>query len=228
MINFREEEKGLSGVLKFDLKTGKLIKKYVLSAGAKPHWLGDLVVNSRGDVYATDSLSPALYRLRQGREEFDTLIEGGPFASPQGLDFSPDERKLFIADYSRGIFVYDMESGKSTQLSPPKGATLLGIDGLYFYNNTLVCVQNGTRPQRVIRIFLSGDNARVERLEVVEANNPLFDEPTLGVLVKDSFYYIANSQWGALDEKGVLAPQDKLREPVVLKTKLTASQKTKP
>jgi hypothetical protein len=62
--------------------------------------------------------------------------------------------------------------------------------------------------------------SRIERLETIEANNPLFDEPTLGVLVKDTFYLIANSQWGMIDEKGQLAPAEKLKEPVVLKIKL--------
>jgi hypothetical protein len=48
------------------------------------------------------------------------------------------------------------------------------------------------------------------------------DEPTLGVLVKDKFYLIANSQWGAIDEKGQLAPPEKLKEHVVLKINLGA------
>jgi hypothetical protein len=73
---------------------------------------------------------------------------------------------------------------------------------------------------RIIRLHLKKDSRAVERLEVLEANNPLFDEPTLGVLVRDSFYYIANSQWGSVDEKGQLAPPEKLREPVILKVKL--------
>ena len=60
----------------------------------------------------------------------------------------------------------------------------------------------------------------IERLETIEANDPVFDEPTLGVLFKDSFYLIANSQWGMIDQKGQLAPPDKLKEPVVLKIKL--------
>jgi tetratricopeptide (TPR) repeat protein len=52
------------------------------------------------------------------------------------------------------------------------------------------------------------------------AYDPAFDEPTLGVLVKDNFYFIANSQWGALDEQGGIAPAEKLKEPVVLKLRL--------
>lgn len=220
MINYSKEEDGQSGVLKFDLRTGKLIKKYILSNKPAPHWLGDLTVNSSGDVFATDSLTPALYVIREGSDELKPLIEGAPFISPQGLDFSRDEKSLFIADYSKGLFVYDTKSGRLTQLSAPSNATLIGLDGLYFYRGSLIGVQNGTRPHRVVRIFLNDALKVVERLEVIEANNPLFDEPTLGVLVKDTFYYIADSQWGAIDKNGKLAPEDRLREPVILKTKL--------
>ena len=220
MTNFRREEEGQSGVLKFDLRTGKLIKKYTVGNRAQAHWLGDLVVNERGDVFVTDSLTPALYVLRAGASELVPLLEGAPFVSPQGLDFSPDGKKLFIADYSKGIFVYDVESGKTEALAAPPASTLIGIDGLYFYKNSLIAIQNGTRPHRVVRIFLSRDLRSATRVEVVEANNALFDEPTLGVLIKESFYYIANSQWGTVDKDGNLAPTEKLRDTIVLKTKL--------
>ena len=63
---------------------------------------------------------------------------------------------------------------------------------------------------------------RVERLEVLEANNPVFLEPTFGVLAKDTFFFIANSQWPLVDENGKLAAEDKLHDPVVLKMKLEA------
>ena len=81
-------------------------------------------------------------------------------------------------------------------------------------------MQNGVAPQRIIRLSLSKDLGRVEQLEVMEANNPVFLEPTLGVLVKDTFYFIANSQWPLVDESGKLAGDDKLQDPVVLKIKL--------
>jgi hypothetical protein len=40
------------------------------------------------------------------------------------------------------------------------------------------------------------------------------------VIVKDSFYFIANSQWGLVDEKGQLGPADKLADPIILRVKL--------
>lgn len=220
MSNYVAAERGRSGVFRFDLRTGKLAGKYMLPDDSKQHWLGDLAVSSRGDVYATDSLSPALYVLRRGADKFETVLEGEPFVSPQGLDFSADERRLFVADYSKGVFVVDLGTKHYAPLAPAPDSTMLGIDGLYFYRGQLVAVQNGVNPNRVARFFLSKDLSRVERFETAAANLPAFDEPTLGVLVRGVFYFVANSQWGTIDGQGRLAPPEKLKEPVVLKLKL--------
>lgn len=220
MSDYQEEDNGKSGLLKFDLRTGKLLKKYLLPNNPKPHWLGDLVINSRGDVFTSDSISPAIYVVSHQTDELELFLEDAQFSSPQGLSFTPDEKHLFMADYAKGIFLINLETKKLTNLHPASNITLLGIDGLYSYKGHLIGVQNGINPPRLVRLSLSRDLSRVERLETIEANNPLFDEPTLGVLVKDTFYLIANSQWGMLDEKGKLAPAEKLKEPVVLKIKL--------
>jgi hypothetical protein len=220
MVNYNKEEDGSSAVFKFDLRTRKLVKRYLLPNQPKPHALGDLTVKSNGDVFATDSLTPAVYVIHPQKDDIELFLEDDGFVSPQGLAFSDDERHLFMADYSTGLFDIDVTTRKVVHLPPLAGATLLGIDGLYFFGSSLVGVQNGITPQRVVRIYLSGDFKRAERLEIVEANNPLFDEPTLGVLVKDILYFIANSQWGLVDEKGKLGPPEKLRDPIVLKVKL--------
>jgi hypothetical protein len=220
MENYSEEEGGRAAILKFDLDSGKLLKKYLLPGRPEQHVLGDLAINSDGDVFATDSVTPALYRIDHRKDELEVFIKGEPFVSMQGLDFSEDEHRLFVADYARGVFVIDLRTGKYFSLAPALNSTLLGIDGLYFYKGSLVGTQNGTNPQRIIRLHLSKDYRSVEQFEILEANHPLFDEVTLGVRVKDTFYYIANSQWGAVNDKGELAPAEKLREPVILKVKL--------
>lgn len=220
MVNFKKEEDGSSAVLKFDLRTRKLIKRYLLANKPRPHALGDLTIKSSGDVFATDSLSAAVYVIHPQADEIELFLENDAFVSPQGLAFSDDERHLFMADYSTGLFDIDVTTKMAVHLPPVAGATLLGIDGLYFYKGCLIGVQNGVAPQRVVRIGLSKDSKRPARLEVIEANNPAFDEPTLGVLVNDAFYFIANSQWGLVDDKGHLAAEDKLRDPVILKMRL--------
>ncbi len=222
MSNFKEDENGASGLFKFDLRTGKLLKKYLLPNKPKPHLLGDLVINSRGDVFASDSRTPAVYVVTRGRDELVPLVEGEPFTSPQGLALTSDEQQLFVADYSKGLFVINLRTRKLTSLAPAPNVTLLGVDGIYSHRGSLLAVQNGVNPARLVRLFPSRDLSRIERLEVIEANNPLFDEPTLGVLVGDNFYLVANSQWGAIDEEGRLAPPEKLKEHVVLKINLSA------
>jgi len=149
-------------------------------------------------------------------------VVGEPFTSPQGLALTRDEKRLFVADYSKGLFVIDLRTKKVTNLAPAPDVTLLGIDGLYTYKGGLLAVQNGVNPARLVRLFPDRGLSRIERLEVVEANNPAFDEPTLGVMVGDNFYLVANSQWGAIDEQGRLAPPEKLKEHVVLKIDLGA------
>ena len=218
MTNFLVEDKGKTALFKYDLKSGKLLAKYQPSDTKYPHWLGDLVINRDGDVFATDSVTPAVYVVRHDKNQMEMFLEGPPFVSPQGLDFTPDGRHLFVADYSKGIFVVDLETKQVQSIS--SDFTLLGIDGLYYYKNSLVGVQNGVNPQRVIRLSLNKDLTRFVQFETIEANNPEFDEPTLGVLVKDIFYFVANSQWGSVDDKGQLAPLDKLKDPTVLKVKL--------
>jgi len=222
MVNFKKEEDGTSAVFKFDLRTKKLLKKYLLSNAGKKHALGDLTIQSNGDVFTTDSLSPAVYVIHPQKDEIELFLEDPGFGSPQGLAFSSDEQHLFMADYSTGLFDIDVKTRKIGHLAPLSGATLLGIDGLYYHKGSLIGVQNGVTHQHIVRVSLSKDLRRAEHLEVIEANNPVFLEPTLGVLVKDTFYFIANSQWPLIDENGKLAAEDKLQDPVVLKIKLDA------
>jgi hypothetical protein len=219
MENYKKEEDGSAAVFKFDLRTRRLLKKYPLS-NAKKHALGDLTIQSNGDVYTTDSLSAAIYVIRARPDEIELFLEDPGFVSPQGLAFSTDEHHLFMADYSTGLFDIDVSTKKVAHLGPIAGQTLLGIDGLYFYKGSLIGVQNGVSPQRVVRIALSKDLRRADGLRVIEANNPVFLEPTLGVLVNSEFYFIANSQWPLIDEDGKFADETKLLDPVVLKIKL--------
>ncbi|HXI92436.1 MAG TPA: tetratricopeptide repeat protein, partial [Blastocatellia bacterium] len=79
MLNFKKEEDGVSVVFKFDLRTKKLLKKYVLSNATKKHALGDLIIQSNGDVFTTDSLSPAVYVIRPQKDEIELFLEDAGF-----------------------------------------------------------------------------------------------------------------------------------------------------
>ncbi|NJO91606.1 MAG: hypothetical protein HC831_23565 [Chloroflexia bacterium] len=91
---------------------------------------------------------------------------------------------------------------------------------MYFYKNSLIIIQNST-PQRVLRTYLSDDFTEVVKYENLEINNPIFNIPTTGVIINDTFYYIANSQLTDYDEEGNIFPISKLVETQILKINLT-------
>jgi WD40 repeat protein len=219
MKDFQKEDEGKSAIVKYDLKTGKLLKKYTLSNAPEKHALGDLILSENGDVFATDSLSPNIYRIDSKKDELEIFIKSDRFASLQGLAFSSDEKYLFVADYSKGIFKIDVESKQITQILPNENTTLLGIDGLYFHRGSLVAIQNGVRPHRVIELNLDKNFNKIKSWKTLEANHADFMEPTLGVKVGNDLYYIANSQWNLFDRNNNL-DEEKLREPVILRLKL--------
>ena len=220
MNGFQKTDEGVSGIFKYDLKSGRLLKKYVLSNASGQHGLGELVVARNGEVFATDSAAPAIYRINPKSDEIEPFLVDKSFVSLQGLTFAPDEKYLFVADYSLGIFRVEMASKKIEWLAPEAEVVALGVDGLYFHQGKLIGVQNGTNPQRVVRFSLSKDNLRLTGAETLEANHADFNEPTLGVLVGQDFYFIANSQWEMVNEKGETPEPEKWREPVVLRLRL--------
>lgn len=210
------ENKGRSGIFQYDLKTGKLVRKYLIADTTEVHVLGDVIVDSKGNVFCTDSNTPAIYRIRSGGSDLEVFMGPELFRSPQGLCLSQDEKTLFVADYSRGIFAIDAESKASRKLPPPANSVIVGIDGLYMFQNSLIATQNGVTPNRVLRLYPNSDFSRIESVKILESNNKVFGEPTLGTIVNGWFYYLANSQFGQYlnDDEVYLNP------PIILKLQL--------
>ena len=216
MRGFKEADKGRSGVYKYDLKTKKLLGKHMLPS-VEQHMLGDLWIDARGNVYATDSLSPNIYRIDAKKDSIEPFITSDLFASLQGITAGANANEIYVADYAKGIFRIDLSSKAIAHLTPDANVTLLGIDGLYFHRGRLIAIQNGITPNRVAAFAVEGD--RIASTSVLEANHPDFLEPTLGLINGDEFYFVANSQWPLVNEKAELQTE-KLREPVILKLKL--------
>jgi hypothetical protein len=199
-IGFTKDTEGRSALLKYSLESGALLKRYDLKAGEK-HALGDMTVSSSGDVYASDGLG-AVYWIEHTRDTIETLFDKGTFRSPQTPALTPDEKRLFVPDYSRGITVLDLATKQWKLLEHPRELSLGGIDGLYLRDRTMLAVQNGTEPPRLIRMFLDDSLTRVTQWETVEANWPGLGAPTHGVVVGNQFYFIANSGWDRMNDDG--------------------------
>jgi hypothetical protein len=141
------------------------------------------------------------------------------FSSLQGAAFTPDEKTMVVADYGKGIFKIEMQTKQITQLKPASNVTILGLDGFYWHRGKLIAIQNGINPQRVVSFTMNPQMTQIIDFETLEANHPNFNEPTLGVIIGNELFYIANSQWELVNEKAELQ-SEKLKNPVILKLKL--------
>jgi sugar lactone lactonase YvrE len=220
MRGYTPADSGHGALLRYDLDSGKQTGRYPVPADGRAHLLGDVVITRSGDVYASDSRAPVIYRLPAGAGALTPLVESPLLASAQGLALTPDERTLFVADYARGILRVDLESRAIAPMPAADTVAALGIDGLYYVDGSLVAIQNGVAPWRVVRLRLSPAGDRIVACEPLERAHPKHEEPTLGVVVGHELYYVANSQYEKFTQDGRVARPDSLQRPVVLRLRL--------
>lgn len=212
------DDEGQTGLFRIDVATGATIKAAILPQYEPAQVLGDLVIADDNTLYATDSLTGAIYRYYIDSNEFEILVKRGAFGSPQGLVLDNKGDYLYVADYTGGLYRVSVQDGSRVRLVVAPGITDYGIDGLYRYGDELIVIQNGVRPNRVAALQLSENGLAITSGRVLAANLEQFDEPTLGVIWGDEFYFVANSHWNRFDGENNLP--DGLAGPIILKVKL--------
>ncbi|MEO5589606.1 MAG: hypothetical protein ABIS03_08475 [Gemmatimonadaceae bacterium] len=215
MEGFTPDDSTIAGLLKVRIADGVIVGWWKPGGAVTKHNFGDLAVGPDGDVFMTDSESPVLYRLRPETDSLEPMRHP-LFRSLQGVAPSVDGRMLFVADYSHGLLRIDLATGEVTRITDAPLSTSLGCDGIVVFGNSIVAVQNGVAPARVMQFFLNGDGTRIVKAEVIDRNADIADEPTIGTIVGNRFVYVANSQWDKHDGAGMTRAGARLLRPVLL------------
>lgn len=214
MEGFTPADSTIASLVRIRIADGTIEQRWDFAA-KKHHVLGDLAIGPNGDVFVTDSDEPVLYRLRPGTDTLEA-IRNPLFRSLQGPAPSPDGRFLYVADYSHGLLRVDLEKGTVIRLSEPAHVTTLGCDGIVLYQNSIIAVQNGVSPARVMRFTLDKSGERIVRADILDRNWKIADEPTIGTVVGDEFVYVANSQWEKYSYSGARNVAIPLTAPILL------------
>jgi hypothetical protein len=74
--------------------------------------------------------------------------------------------------------------------------------------------------ERVVRFALDPSGWRVRRAVVLERAHPAFRQPTTGVLVGDTLYYVANPGWDRLEDDGSVRPAEAPAPTIILRLPL--------
>jgi SMP-30/gluconolaconase/LRE-like protein len=179
-----------SALIHYDLASGAVVRKYPVARTG--HEFNDLTIAPDGDIYLTDTPGGAVWHLASGATDLEKLP--GKFDFANGIALTPDGRLLYVSTFPDGIHILDLKTGVVTPIAHPSDLCLAAIDGLYFYRGALIAIQNAFMTPRVVRLRLTRDLRAIERFEVLERRNPLFDGTTTGVLVGREFFYMANIQ----------------------------------
>jgi len=194
MQAYIEADRGRASLAQFDLSSGRLLREFSVPADGREHVLGSIALASDGSVFATDSASPAIWRLAPGATTPERWLEHAAFRSLQGLAFSADASALYVADYGRGLWRIDLASRSPRLLSAPAGTTLFAIDDLQRHGRDLIAVQNGFAPHRVVRIALD-ERGGPHAVTVLESGHPALTDAGTGTLADGAYVFVGNSGW---------------------------------
>jgi sugar lactone lactonase YvrE len=208
-----------SGLFRLNPDTGEITHRALLPEDGRVHVLGDLVIADDGTLYTSDSATGMVYAYKPAEEKFIPLLGEGQLQSPQGLALDSSQRHLYLADYNYGVYRLDLASGQLEAVQAPGTVSLHGVDGLYFAGNSLIAVQNGLRPNRVVQWELDQSGLLISSAHILAMNLPQFDEPTLGTVVGTRVYFVANSHWNRFDRDNMLP--DGLTGPIILSVQLS-------
>ncbi len=197
MEGYTDDGRYTPSIFKIQLEDKRKVDRFALPIGSLP---GDLVLSPTGVCYVSDSAVPRIFRIKGKQAQL--LFDGNQtLVNLQGLTLYGDF--LFIADYLLGIHRLTISDGSLIPIPIAYPYNTAGVDGLYYYNNSLIAIQNGVYPFRIGRFFL-GDHQKIKKFEYFEKASDYLDEPTLGLMLNDQFYFVANSPWSYYDGSDIL------------------------
>jgi sugar lactone lactonase YvrE len=218
-----KEDEGKAALMEIDPRSGKVLRRFD-PATTGPAVLGDMCVTSDGTVYVTDSIGGGVYRLHGDLQtaKLEKIADG--LFSPQTPVLARDGKRLFVADYTIGIAVIDLPaagaasnlSAKLNYLPHPDNVAVVGLDGLYRNGDSLIGIQNGTEPERIMRFVMNPAETEITSGQVIHQIAQL--DSTHAVEVDGWFYATSSVGWSKVDDNtGQLKPGEKFTPPVLLR-----------
>jgi sugar lactone lactonase YvrE len=192
MATMGDQPEGSSAVHVYDVRSGRLLRRYRLAATPSPHFLNDLAIDQRGDAWVTDTVEGALYRAPLEGGALERAVEFGDLGPPNGIALPPDGRAAFVA-VPEGFVRVDLAARSARRLELSAGVDVVGADGLAYADGALVAVEPWRKGAEVSLYRLSPDGARVLSRETLLGGHPELEQPTTGVVVGRDVYVIANS-----------------------------------
>jgi sugar lactone lactonase YvrE len=187
-----KKDAGQTGVVAFDLESGKRLRQCQLDERPVLHGFNDLALAANGDVYVSDTTANAIWRLPRGECRLEKLLEDPRMGAPNGIALSADGSLLYVA-HIEGLSAVDLRTGRRTQLPVPANATVNSMDGLVRDGDDLIGIQPTPYLARVVRIRLSGNGLAVREAVTISSRPPPGVSQTTGTVAGAHYYSVAGT-----------------------------------
>jgi hypothetical protein len=192
-----------TGLLKVSLADGRILGRYPAAGAAM---LGDVVVDPAGAVYASDGATGAVWGLAPGDKAPRRVGQPKGASSGQGMALCPLDA-MVVSDYATGLHRMELGDGSTTPITSDPGVLkIAGLDALVATGRRdkveLLATYNGAAPNRLMRLILSADCRRLEKVETLLSSGPLTDV-ALAATGPGGLAVVTNSQWAGWTAEGV-------------------------
>jgi sugar lactone lactonase YvrE len=199
MRGFSPEQAGRSALAEIELETGavrRLIPVPRAAGSEGTNLLSDVALGPDGSVWLIDGGQPLLWRLPPGGSALERAIESAEFFVLQGLTILPSGI-ILVADQVNGLVCVDPERRQARHLMPPANATLGDINSLTLApDGSVLALQTGTRPNRVLRVSLEPEAEGIARVTVLESGHVAMGAPSLGCIGPEGdFCFVGHAGW---------------------------------
>ena len=212
--NERQGKWFISKVHVFDLRTHSVKQQYILKDTARHLW-NDLILHPNGRVYITDTYGSSIYEVDPAKQKLNVFLNDSLIALPYGICFNGNN-KIYIATYSHGLIQLDPATKKISALKAyADSVKAYNLDGLLYWNNTIIGVYNGATDNKdnaIMQYSLNDAGNKIISERTIDKGNDHFHEPTTAALLGSKLYILANSYLSAYNtnHESVNGIEDKL------------------
>jgi hypothetical protein len=172
----------------YDLENGSLMQKLADTSG-RAKLFNDVTITANGSVFVTDTDTHAVYKADNSNNVMTEYLRSDLLKDANGIASNNDT--LYVST-SRGIVRINTINKEISSL-PLADFMIAGIDGLYYYNNSVIGIQNVFYPVTIIRYYLDNDHNKLSKAEVLACGDVSFVIPTTGAITGDDFYFMSNN-----------------------------------
>lgn len=189
-------DRQIMAVFRYDLRTGKLLQRYPDTSGTAKLF-NDVTITNNGTVFVTDSYERSIYKVDEEGKSCNLFVKSDSLRDSNGI--TTDGEQLFVSTYP-GITKVDVKT-KSIAKLRLKDFHIAGSDGLYYYDNSVIGIQNVFYPPAVVRYHFNAEKTSIVKAEVLTAAHPSFTVPTTGAVAGKVLFMMANNNIGREGEQ---------------------------